>query len=39
VLPQLGRALYVGEQKGESACGRAGHYYLDVLLTSLERTL
>jgi hypothetical protein len=34
-LPHLGRALYVGEKKGESTCGRAGHY-LDVLLASLK---
>jgi hypothetical protein len=38
VLPELGRAFYVGEQEGESACWRAGHY-LDVLLVSLKRTL
>ena len=33
-LPEPGGACYVGEQKGDSACGRAGHYYLDVLLAS-----
>jgi hypothetical protein len=32
VLPELGRALYVSEQEGESACRRAGH---DTLMSSL----
>jgi hypothetical protein len=31
-LPHLGGTLYVGEQKGESACGWAGH---DTLMSSL----
>jgi hypothetical protein len=39
VLPHLGGAFYVGEQEGESACGRASGHFLDVLLASLERTL
>jgi hypothetical protein len=38
LLPELGGAFYVGEQKGESACGQVSHY-LDVLLASLKRTL
>jgi hypothetical protein len=38
-LPKLGGAFYVGEKKVESACWRTGHYYLDVLLASLKRTL
>jgi hypothetical protein len=38
-LPEPGGACYVGEQKGDSACGRDGHYYPDVLLASLKRTL
>jgi hypothetical protein len=38
-LPELGGALYVGEQEGDGACRRAGHYYLNVLLASLKRTL
>jgi len=39
VEPSLGRALYVGEQEDDCTFRRAGHYYLDVLLASLERTL
>jgi hypothetical protein len=39
VLPELGGTFYVGEKKGESACRRADHYYLDVLLASLKETL
>jgi hypothetical protein len=31
-FPEFGGAFYVGEQKGESACGRAGH---DTLMSSL----
>ena len=27
-LPEPGGACDVGEQKGDCACGRAGHYYL-----------
>jgi hypothetical protein len=38
-LPHLGRALYVSEQECDGTCWRAGHYYLDVLLASLKRTL
>jgi hypothetical protein len=39
VLPEPSGAFHVGEQEGDGACRRAGHYYLDVLLASLERKL
>jgi hypothetical protein len=38
-LPHPGGALYVSEQEGDGTCWGAGHYYLYVLLASLERTL
>jgi len=38
-LPELGGTFYVSEQEGDCTCRRAGHYYLDVLLASLKRTL
>src|SRR5215208_135801 len=38
VLPELGRAFYVGKQKGNRTCWRACHYPI-VLLASLRRTL
>ena len=38
LLPASG-FFYVCEQKCDSACWRAGHYYLDVLLASLNETL
>jgi hypothetical protein len=38
-LPHPARALYVSEQECDGTCRRAGHYYLDVFLASLERTL
>jgi hypothetical protein len=38
-LPHPGGALYVSEKKSDGTCRRAGHYYLDVLLASLQRKL